>query len=199
MSLGMVAVLCYLAHIIIGGLLWPGYSHLHQPISDITAANAPSRDIALPLSVAYGVLAFIFALSFWFYEGIGYAKAIFWGGLCFVALHFVSLLYGLFPEDLPGSPTSFQGAMHIIITALIVPFTILTPLLTGIGFVKEKSWQTFGVYSILTGVFIIIFGTATGISYAKKFYYFGLVERINIGLLQVWTALLSYRLFSANS
>lgn len=199
MSLGMVAVLCYLAHIIIGGLLWPGYSHLHQPISDITAANAPSRDIALPLSVAYGILAFIFALSFWFYEGIVHAKAIFWGGLCFVALHFVSLLYGFFPEDLPGGAVSFSGTMHIIITALIVPFTILAPLLTGIGFMKEKHWRVFGIYSAVTGVLIIIFGAATGICYARKLYYFGLVERINIGLLQTWTVLLSYRLFSANS
>lgn len=38
---GMAAVLIYLLHVILGGLLWKEYSHLHEPISTLTASGAP--------------------------------------------------------------------------------------------------------------------------------------------------------------
>jgi len=43
---GALAALAYAAHVVIGGLLWAGYSHLMQPISDLTATGAPDRAIS---------------------------------------------------------------------------------------------------------------------------------------------------------
>jgi hypothetical protein len=109
-------------------------------------------------------------------------------------LHILSLSYGLFPQDLPGNAVTFQGTMHILITALIVPFTILTPLISGYGFIKETDWRSFGIYSITTGILILLFGGATAYFYLGKLPYFGLLERINIGILQLWTFCLSLKL-----
>jgi hypothetical protein len=85
--------------------------------------------------------------------------------------------------------------MHIVVTFLIVPLTILSPLLVGIGLRKVAGLAGFGRYSIITGIVIFIAGGASAVFFAQKLPYFGLVERINIGTLQLWTFLLSFQLF----
>jgi hypothetical protein len=70
LSSGMLAVVIYLLHILIGGYLWKTYSHLQQPISDLTATGAPNRFLLLLLTNIYGGLALIFAVSLTFFERI---------------------------------------------------------------------------------------------------------------------------------
>lgn len=191
---GMLSILFYVLHVVIGGIKWKGYSHLQQPISDLTATGAPDRNLMLSLTTIYGFLALLFAVSFTILKSREHNPIVFWGGVSFIVLHLVSVLYPLFPQDLPGIKTTFKGKMHILITVLIVPFTILTPFLIGFGFISEPLWHTFGVYSIITGILILVFGGTTAIFYAKKLPYFGLVERLNIGALQVWTFIFSLQL-----
>jgi len=193
LSSGMLAVVVYLLHILIGGYLWKTYSHLQQPISDLTATGAPNRFLLLMFTNIYGALALIFAVSFTFFERKERHKLVFWGGISFIILHIVSISYSFFPQDLPGAEPSFTGMMHIMVTMLIVPFTILTPLLIGFGLRKEKAWKTLGNFSLICGILIIIFGGMSGFFFAKGLPYFGLVERINIGTLQIWTFVLSYQ------
>jgi len=195
MGSGMLAVLVYLVHVVLGGVLWKGYSHLHQPISDLTATGAPNRSLLLKLTNFYGALALIFAISFSFFESKKHHKLVFWGAISFVVLHIVSISYGCFPQDLPGSEMTFSGTMHLIVTALIIPFTILTPLLIGFGFIREQSLKAFGKYSVLTGILIFLFGGTTAIFFINKLPYFGVAERLNIGVLQIWTFCLSFKLY----
>jgi hypothetical membrane protein len=197
MILGVVATLIYVLHVVIGGFLWKNYSHLQQPISDLTATGAPNRTLLLTLTTVYGIMVFLFAISFTFLERKKHSKYFIWGGICFILMHLISIVYGLFPEDLPGSEVTFSGRMHIIITILIVPFTILSPLLIGLGLLKEKEWKSFAIYSIITSLVIVILGATSGIFYANKFPYFGIVERLNIGSLQLWTFIFSIHLFLA--
>ena len=191
---GMLAIIIYALHVVIGGIKWKGYSHLQQPISDLTATGAPNRTLMLSLTNIYGLLALLFAVSFTILKSKEHNSLVLWGGVTFIVLHLVSVLYPLFPQDLPGTETTFRGKMHLVITALIVPFTISTPFLIGFGFLSEPHWQAFGLYSIITGILILIFGGTTAIFYAKKIPYFGLVERLNIGALQVWTFVFSLQL-----
>ena len=191
---GMLAIIIYALHVVIGGIKWKGYSHLHQPISDLTATGAPNRTLMLLLTNIYGLLALLFAVSFTILKSREHNSLVLWGGVSFIVLHLVSVLYPLFPQDLPGTETTFRGKMHLVITALIVPFTISTPFLIGFGFLSEPQWHAFGLYSIITGILILIFGGTTAIFYAKKIPYFGLVERLNIGALQVWTFVFSLEL-----
>ncbi len=191
---GALAVIIYVLHVVIGGILWQGYSHLQQPISDLTATGAPDKILMMIFTTIYSILAIIFALSFTFFERREHHRFVFWGGISFIFLHIISVSYGFFPQDLPGVSPTFPGIMHIVITALIVPFTILTPLLVGLGFIKKPFWKSFGRYSVITGIMIVIFGGASGLFYAEKLPYFGLVERLNIGTLQLWTLLLSLKL-----
>jgi len=197
LSSGMLAVVIYFLHILIGGYLWKTYSHLQQPISDLTATGAPNRFLMLLFTNIYGTLALLFAVSFTIFERKERHKLVFWGGISFIILHLVSISYSFFPQDLPGAEASFAGMMHLVVTVLIVPFTILTPLLTGFGLKKEEAWKTLGNFSLICGFLIIVFGGLTGFFFAKGLPYFGLVERINIGTLQIWTFVLSFKLLTS--
>jgi hypothetical protein len=42
---GMLSIVFYVLHVVIVGIKWKGYSHLQQPISDLTAIGAPNREI----------------------------------------------------------------------------------------------------------------------------------------------------------
>ena len=100
----------------------------------------------------------------------------------------------VFPQDLPGNEVTFPGKMHMIVTVLIVPLTILSPLLIGAGMRKTNEHKKLGAFSIYCSILIFISGGLAGIFFAKNISYFGLVERLNIGTLQVWTSILSYRI-----
>lgn len=190
---GMLAVAFYVAHVILGGILWKDYSHLQQPISDLTSTGAPDKKLMLVFTTTYGVLALLFAILFTALESKKYPRLVFWGGVSFILMHVVSISYGLFPQDLPGSEPTFAGTMHLVVTALIVPFTILSPVLIGLGMRKKSGERAFGNFSLICGIMIFILGGITALFYAKHLDYFGLVERLNIGTLQVWTFFLSYK------
>ncbi len=196
-STGMIAVLFYALHVIIGGYMWKEYSHLQQPISDLTASGAQNRTLMLNLTTIYGLLALIFSFAFTFFESRKHYKLVLWGGITFIVMHLVSISYGFFPQDLPGSEVTFAGTMHLVVTGLIVPFTISTPFLIGFGLIKEPKWKLFGIYSIISGILILIFGSLSGIFFANKLPYFGLIERLNIGTLQLWTFVFSLKLFTS--
>lgn len=167
-----------------------------QPISDLTAKGAPNRVLLEYFTWTYGVFSVIFALSAFMCLRKTDSKLLKAGLIIFLCMHIVSMTYGLFPEDLLGAPMTFLGFMHYVVTGIIVPMTILSPVLIGAGLRKVQGFRQFSVYSILTG--IIIF-TAGGISVylaANGLSYFGLFERINIGSLQLWIFLFSLKLFT---
>ncbi len=192
---GMAGVLAYLLHVVLGGALWNGYNHLMQPISDLTAAGAPDQNLMVAITMVYGACVVIFGLSAFMYMRDFAPKTAQAGMLIFLIMQIVSVLYFFFPEDLPGAATTAASTMHIVITALIVPLTILAPFLIGFGFRKFEGMEGIGRYSIITGIIILIFGSLSAIFFANTWPYFGLIERVNIGSLQLWTFILSYRLF----
>ena len=48
--MGVVGTIFYFLHVILGEINYPGYQPLAQAVSDLTAATAPSREIASALS-----------------------------------------------------------------------------------------------------------------------------------------------------
>lgn len=194
LSTGMAAAVVYTLHVLLGGWWWKGYRHLHQPISDLTATGAPNRAGLLALTTIYGLLALTFALVFLILESKKHHRMVVIGAVFFVALHLLSLSYGLFPQDLPGQPATFAGTMHLAVTALIVPCTLLAPLFIGWGLLGEPEWKKFGYLSLVTSLLLLLFGGTTAYLFARELPYFGLAERLNIGTLQLWTCCFSFKL-----
>ena len=54
---GVISVIFYLLHDIIGSLNYPGYNWMAQAVSDLTATDAPSYVIARGYSDIYGIFS----------------------------------------------------------------------------------------------------------------------------------------------
>ena len=197
-TFGVLGALVYVFHIVLGGILWKGYDHMMQPISDLTGTGAPDKVLLSIITFIYGLFSIVFIISAYLYLKGSVPKLAKVGMLIFLAMHLVSITYGLFPEDLPGTPITFNGIMHLVVTGLIVPLTILSPLLIGIGLRKLEAYKAFSRYSIITGIIIFIAGGTSAIFFANKLPYFGLIERINIGTLQLWMFIFSLKLFRSD-
>ena len=192
---GLIGALIYVAHVVVGGLLWPGYNHLQQPVSDLTATGAHDRSLLLVFTWAYACCSVIFAVSLLGYFRPLHRRLLTAGLILFLGVHILSLAYGFFPEDLPGAAPSFTGTMHIVVTFAIVPFTIVFPFMVWAGLRKLSPWRGFAVYCFITGAVIFVAGGTTTVLFARKLSYFGLTERINLGALQLWMFVISWRVF----
>ena len=192
---GFIGVVFYLLHVLIGGILWQGYNHLQQPISDLTGSGAPNRSILLVLTTAYGLCCLFFAVNLIVYSKRHFNSTVLIGAIIFFSMHLVSFFYNFFPEDMISSKPTFSGTMHIVLTIAIIPLSISAPVVMGIGFKRLSTMAHLGIYSIISCILIFIFGGTTAIFYANKLPFFGLAERVNIGVLQMWTAVISITLF----
>lgn len=196
---GMLGALAYVLHVVLGGFLWKGYNHLHQPISDLTGRGAPDRALLLCIINLYSLFSIIFAISIIMYFKKASSRLLKTGLILFLCMHMASLSYPFFPEDLPGSAASFTGFMHLVVTFSIIPLTILFPILVGLGTRKLGGYERFSAYSIVTGAILFFAGGTTAILFAQKLPFFGLAERINIGSLQLWMFITSFIIFFGRS
>ena len=196
---GMAAVAAYVLHVVLGGFLWQGYSHLQQPISDLTATGAPDAALLNDILLAYAIPAILFGLSAFMYLRHFAPKTARAGMLLYMIMQLVSFSYRFFPEDLPGAALTFSGLMHIVVTFAIVPLTILAPILLGAGLRKLERFRRFGTFSIVAGIVIFAAGGTSTVFFANHLPFFGLVERINIGTLQLWTFLAALKLVTADT
>lgn len=191
-GLGMVSSILYLLHVIIGGILWKGYSQLNQPVSDLTSANAPNKALLNIFLNGYLICSVIFIVSLYIYTKKFSNKIFKSGVIMFFIMDVVTFMYTFFPEDMPGTKLSFQGLMHLVITGPIVLCSILFPLFIGIGLKKANRFKKFAEYSIITSVVIFISGAMSPIWIANNLPCFGLVERITIGAIELWMFICSF-------
>ncbi len=189
--LGILSPLFYITHVILGGLLWKGYNHIVQPISDLTAAGAPDRELLSVFSTLYSVSGLLFSVCAFLYWRRAKVRSINISMILYIIMSLISFSYVFFPQDMPGEPATFRGIMHLAVTGLIVPVAILYPAFAGIGFRKLGGFKKFSVYSIVTSVVIFVSGGTSVMFIANKIPFFGLVERINIGSIQLWTLVMA--------
>lgn len=197
--LGLVSVAAYVLHVVLGGFLWKGYDHLQQSISSLTGVDGPNRDLLNNILLFYAIPGILFGLSAYIYMRSFAPKIAQVGMLLYLIMQAISYAYKFFPEDAQGVAMTFSGTMHIVITYAIVPLTILAPIFIGVGFRKLADFKKFGVFCIFAGIFIIAAGGTTTVIFANQLQFFGLAERINIGMLQLWTLLLSLKLLRTDT
>src|SRR3712207_9420582 len=65
LALGIVGPLFYVATDILVATRWEGYGYTDQTVSELFAIGAPTRLLAVPLMLTYGMLATAFGLGVW--------------------------------------------------------------------------------------------------------------------------------------
>ena len=100
----------------------------------------------------------------------------------------------IFPQDAWGSPPTFPGEMHKIMSGVVGLFSMLSMILIGTWFIRTKIFPGFGTYSFVT-VGVVILSTGFYIVTMGS-PIMGLAERITILVGFMWTFILSYWMYS---
>ena len=187
--LGILSVILYFLHVILGEIFYEGYNPLAQAVSDLTASNSPSKNIARVFSTLYGICAVSFSIGFFAYLRNKINKVVTVSSFIFCIMNIVSFFgYTFFPLSESGYAGTFQDKMHMIVTVLVVLLTIVSLVLYTIGFFRKKGHKWLGIISIIT--LLILMAGAMLINIIPK-EYFGVAERINVYSIIIYTGILS--------
>ena len=186
---GLLGSVFYFLHIIFGRIFYENYNPMTQAISDLTAENSPSKNIATIFSGFYGIFTVIFSTAFFVYFINRINKIVNIGSLMFCIMTIISFIgYTFFPLSESGYVGTFQDKIHILVTVLVVVFTIISIIFYIIGFMKTKIYKYIGIISLCTLVLLII-GVMLINMLPKE--YFGIAERINVYSIIIYTSILS--------
>jgi hypothetical membrane protein len=179
--MGVVGTIFYFLHVILGEINYPGYHPLTQAVSDLTAATAPSREIASAYSTVYAFFTVVACtLLCVFYQGR--VNRVFRLGIyLFTVMEWTSAVgYTLFPLSGSGYAGTFQDIMHIVVTAIVVLLSIVSMILITVGCFRSKAHKQFGIFTIaILGNMVVSAG------------YFGVAERLSVYSVVVYSAALS--------
>ena len=186
---GVAGVVFYFLHVLLGAIFYTGYNPMAQAISDLTASNSPSKNIAMLFSILYGIFTVVFSAYFFAYFKQKINKCVTFGAGFFCIMTIVSFLgYTFFPLSESGYAGTFQDIMHIAVTIMVVLFTIIALILLVIGFFKTKNIKYLGIISLCT--FLLVLAGPMLMNILPK-EYFGIAERISIYPLMIYTGILS--------
>ena len=187
--LGLFSVILYFLHVILGEIFYEGYNPLAQAISDLTASNSPSKNIARLFSMLYGICAVTFSIGFFVHIKNKINKAVTVSSFIFCAMNILSFLgYTFFPLSESGYAGTFQDKMHMVVTVFVVLLTIVSLILFSIGFFRIKEHRWLGVISMST--LLILMAGAMLINTVPN-EYFGVAERINVYSIIIYTGILA--------
>ena len=194
---GVIAPVLFVFMTILGGAIRPGYSHISDTVSELFSPGAPNK---LLLDTFHTIYALLLALF-----GIGVLQRIrgskqstrigIIGASMYSAMGLVSVATAtIFPQDAWGSPPTFLGEMHKILSGVIALLSILSMMLIGIWLNRAEIFPGFRTYSFATIVVVVL---SAGFYVANMgSTIMGLAERITILVGFQWTFILALWMFS---
>jgi len=190
---GVMGVFFYFLHVLWGTLFYDGYNPMAQAISDLTASNSPSKNIARPFSFFYGICTVIFAAYFFVYFKQKINRWVTFGAGFFCSMTIVSFLgYTFFPLSESGYAGTFQDKMHMAVTIMVVLCTIIALILLVMGFFKTKNIKYLAIISLCTFLLLL---TGSILMNILPQEYFGMAERINVYAIVIYTGILSWWMY----
>lgn len=185
--LGVISLLSYTAMVVFSPLAYPGYDWLSMAVSDLGAEGAPSEQLASQLNALFGPCGLV-SIMFVCVGVAGCKSKVLKSGIYFfAAMEWVcNVGYNLFPwvKDAPASNP--QNVMHLLVTVLVVVFSLASLVLVAIGARKEEM-KSLGIWAIVCLVAMLI--GPLGTSLLPK-AVFGLFERFSTFSAVVFNAIL---------
>ena len=188
---GIISSLLYAGMLVFVPMQWNDYSSASQTVSELSAINAPTRTLWVPLGIAYTLLMAVF--------GFGIQKFAN-GNRPLKIVGTIIIIYGLIGifwppmhqrEVLAANGQTLTDTLHIVWTVVTV---LLMLLAIGFGTIAFGKW--FRIYSIITILILLLFGILTAVDAPRVQANLptpmaGIWERINIGVFLLWVSVLS--------
>lgn len=190
---GILSSLLYVAMNVFVAMQWKEYSSFSQTVSELSAIDAPTRQLWVSLGIVYTLLATIF--------GWGICQSADRNGRLRIAGCLI-IIYGIIGLGWPLAPmhqravlaaggATLSDTMHIAFTMVSVLLMLL-----AIGFGAAAFKNGFRLYSIMTILLLLVFGALT-VPDASRVQanlptpWTGVWERINIGVFLLWVVVLA--------
>jgi hypothetical protein len=196
---GLLSSVLYVAMNVFVPMQWEGYSSASQAVSELSAIDAPTRPLWVPLGIAYTLLLTAFGWGVWQSAGLNRSLRIV-GGLL-IANGLVGL--GWPPmhlrEVLAAGGGTLTDTLHIVWSIVTVLLMMLS-----IGVSATAFGRRFRHYSIATMLILVVFGTLAGMDAPNleanlPTPWLGVWERISIGVDMLWVAVLSIALLRSEN
>lgn len=194
---GIISLLSYAAAVIFSPLAYPGYNWMAQAVSDLSAANAPSRVLWNRLSCLYNVCSILCVMMVCIGIQGKLSRLLRVGIYLFTLMEWVSAIgFAMFPLSESGYAGTFQDQMHIIITMFVVVLSIASLVVIMIAGMKNKSFKSYAICAcIALGMMLV---GAVGMKIVPK-NYFGIVERFSVFAATGFNAVLGLHLYFLNT
>ena len=192
---GVLAPIVYVAIVIVGGLLRPGYDHIANFISDLIGTGAPNRWLLDPVFGVYNAFCMAFGLGvFWRVRAVLENTRRMTGlvGATILVLTGVFGFLTLFaPEDPVGAQVTGTGVLHIVLAGASSLGTMVSMLLLAFWLRGSPRTRGMGIYSFISVGFVFVTGGITAAMGAGRGHIAGLMERLTIGGFMQWLFVLA--------
>ncbi len=191
---GVISLLSYTAMVVFSPLAYPGYDWLSMAVSDLSAVGAPSAHLAERLNALFGPCAVVSVMAVCVGASKCRSKLLKTGIGFFATMEWVTVAgYKMFPLVQGEEMSFFQNTMHIVVTILVVLFSIISLVLIAIGGRKEKI-RSLSNWALICLLVMMLGALGTGIMPKSVF---GLFERFSTFAAVVFNAVLGIYLFRA--
>ncbi len=181
LACGLVGPILFTATYLINGALHPGYDLLRQPISTLDLlANGWIQSANF---IIFGLLIACFAVALRKELVRGFGAT------------WIPLLQGLVALGLLISGVFVHDPLHTSGDILSFSALVASCFVFARRFAMDSRWRGWATYSIVTGVFILLFIIAFGVAQSHHGFA-GLFERLAIIVRSIWTILLAARLLT---
>ncbi|MBE5831801.1 MAG: DUF998 domain-containing protein [Butyrivibrio sp.] len=173
---GIISLLSYTAMVVFSPLVYPGYDWLSMAVSELSAVGAPSAELAGRLNALYGPCGLVSIMAVCVASQNLKTKVLRLGIYFFAAMEWISDVgYKLFPWVADADSSHPQNIMHLIVTALVVIFSLTALILSIIG-AKKEGMKSLFIWACVCLAAMLLGPVGTGIMPKAVF---GLFERFS--------------------
>lgn len=192
--LGVVSLLSYTAAVVFAPMAYPDYNWMAQAVSDLSAANAPSKMLWDQLASLYGVCGIVSIMAVCVFIQGKLNRTIRIGIYLFAIMNWISSVgYTMFPLSESGNAGAFQDVMHIyVVTVSVVLLSIVSLVVILVGGFRDKNYRSLAVWA--TAALLLMFAGAIGTNIVPK-EFFGIPERFSVFAATGFNAVLGIYLF----
>ena len=190
--LGVISLLSYSAFVFISPFFYPGYDWLSSAVSDLCATDAPSLSVANRLNALFGPCGVVSATAVWVASARNRSKLLKSGVSSFLIMEWVCYVgYELFPWISGDSSSSFGNIMHLLVTVLVVLFSILSMVLIALSG-KRSGIPSLSVWALSALIMMTLGAIESGLMPKAVF---GLFERFSTFSTVIFNAILGLYLY----
>jgi hypothetical membrane protein len=190
---GVVNSIAFVLVYTVAGILRPGYSQIHQAISDLGVG--PNGSLLDAIAVIHALLLIAFAVGF----ALSMQQVLTLGwrlsSAALLVLPELALVTAAIFTDAPSTV-----AIHSLATIVGLVSTISAFIVIGLGLRRDSQWSWWGTYSLVTAVVTLVliaveFWTFQPGTPLAPAHLGGLMERVLSVVTLAWYVVFGWRLF----